>query len=52
MVCISGKGSAGAGRLLFDGCGCAQRLAGARAKNLNTLPFLMKRFNKFNKSIQ
>jgi len=40
MVVFPVKGSAGAGRLLFDGCGCAQRLAGARAKKLqHSTPF-------------
>jgi hypothetical protein len=40
------KDLAGVGRLLLDGCGI--RSAGGRAalKNLNTVSFLMKRFNK------
>jgi hypothetical protein len=40
------KDLAGVGRLLLDGCGI--RSAGGRAalKNLNTVSFFMKRFNK------
>jgi hypothetical protein len=42
---VSGKEFAGASRLLPTSYGYAQRL-GACAKNLNTVHFLMKRFNK------
>jgi hypothetical protein len=43
---VSSKGFAGAGRFAADSCGYAQRWQGHAPKNLNTVHFLMKRFNK------
>jgi hypothetical protein len=40
------KDLAGVGRLLLDGCGIGSAGGRAALKNLNTVSFLMKRFNK------